>query len=130
MKQEVTMETKDSVSQIYIGDANIEIKKSIPMNDKEFNWGDGKGGSITLTINKRISRKILRWMTLGDRQHSRFIKQLVMLKYNPKHYEVILRCVRYRNKVPRKYMRMYKEVIKRIIITKNYGKDKDNFKLR
>lgn len=124
MKQEVTMETKESCSQVYIGDASIEIKESIPMADENVNWGDGKGGSITFTINKRVSRKILRWMTLGDRQHSRFMKQLVMLKYNPKHYEVILRCVRYRNKVPRKYMRMYKEVIKRIIITKNYGKDR------
>ena len=118
------METKESCSQVYIGDARIEIKESIPMADENVNWGDGKGGSITFTINKRVSRKILRWMTLGDRQHSRFMKQLAMLKYNPKHYEVILRCVRYSNKVPRKYMRMYKEVIKRIIITKNYGKDR------
>ena len=118
------METKESCSQVYIGDASIEIKESIPMADENVNWGDGKGGSITFTINKRIRRKILRWMTLGDRQHSRFMKQLVMLKYNTKHYEIILRCVRYRNKVPRKYMRMYKEVIKRIIITKNYGKDR------
>ena len=124
MKQEVTMETKENCSKVYIGDASIEIKESIPMADENVNWGDGKGGSITFTINKRVGRKILRWMTLFDRQHSRFMKQLAMLKYNPKHYEVILRCVRYRNKVPRKYMRMYKEVIKRIIITKNYDKDR------
>lgn len=114
MKQEVTMETKERCSQIYIGDASIEIKESIPMADENVNWGDGKGGSITFTINKRVSRKILRWMTLGDRHHSRFMKQVVSLNRNPKHYEAIYRCLRYGNKIPRKYNRKYKEVIKHV----------------
>ena len=114
MKQEVTMETKENCSKVYIGDASIEIKESIPMADENVNWGDGKGGSITFTINKRVSRKILRWMTLGDRQHSRFMKQIVALKRNPKHHEAIFRCLRYGNKIPRKYKRMYNEVIKQM----------------
>ena len=124
MTTEVTMETKVSSNTIYIGNSQIEVKESIPMTEDKVEWGDGKGGSITFTIKTKVSRKILRWMTLGDRQHSRFLKQLEMLNRHPKNYEVILRCVRYRNKVPRKYMRMYKEVIKRILITKNYGKDR------
>lgn len=109
---------------VFFSKEPIEVKESTPITAENVEWVKGKGDSFSFTIKTKVSRKILRWMTLGDRRHSRFMKQLAMLKYNPKHSEVILRCVRYRNKVQRKYMRMYKEVIKRIIITKNYGKDR------
>lgn len=116
------METKERGNQLIFSKEPINVGNAITMTGN-YEWHLVKDlPPLRCTVYK-TSRKILRWMTLGDRQHSRFMKQLVMLKYNPKHYEVILRCVRYGNKVPRKYMRMYKEVIKRIIITKNYGKN-------
>ena len=108
------METKVSSKTIYIGDAQVEVTESIPITDEKVEWGDGKGGSLTFTIKTKASRKILRWMTLGDRRHSRFMKQIVLLKQNPKHHEAIFRCLRYGNKIPRKYKRMYNEVIKQM----------------
>ena len=114
MTTEVTMETKVSSKTIYIGNSQIEVKESIPITDEKIEWGDGKGGSLSFTINTKVSRKILRWMTLGDRRHSRFMKQIAFLKCNPKHHEAIFRCLRYGNKIPRKYMRLYKDVIKRV----------------
>lgn len=114
MTREVTMETKVSRNTIYIGNTQIEVEESIPITDEKIEWGDGKGGSLSFTINTKVSRKILRWMTLGDRRHSRFMKQIVLLKQNPKHHEAIFRCLRYGNKIPRKYQRKYKEVIKQM----------------
>ena len=114
MTTEVTMETKVSSNTIYIGNSQIEVKEYIPITDEKIEWGDGKGGSLSFTINTRVSRKILRWMTLGDRRHSRFMKQIILLKQHPKHHESIFRRLRYGNKIPRKYQRKYKEVIKRM----------------
>lgn len=108
------METKVSRNTIYIGKTQIEVEESIPITDEKIEWGDGKGGSLSFTINTKVSRKILRWMTFGDRSHSRFMKQIVLLKRNPKHHEAIFRCLRYGNKIPRKYKRTYKEVIKQM----------------
>lgn len=108
------METKVSRNTINIGNTQIEVEESIPITDKKIEWGDGKGGSLSFTIKTKVSRKILRWMTLGDRRHSRFMKQIALLKQHPKHHEAIFRFLRYGNKTPRKYKRKYKEVIKQM----------------
>lgn len=99
---------------VFISKEPIEVKGSIPITTGNVEWVKGKGDSFSFTINTRLSRKILRWMTLGDRRHSRFMKQIVLLKLHPKHHEAIYRCLRYGNKIPRKYQRMYKEVIKQM----------------
>lgn len=114
------METRVSGSQIYIGNTPVVLSESHslvaedPKPGKDFS----NKGSWSFTVNTKVSRKILRWMTLGDRRHSRFMKQLILLKRKPKHYESIFRCLRYGDKIPRKYMRMYKEVIKSVLIKK------------
>lgn len=100
---------------VYFSKEPIEVGNAIPLAEKESNGMLGKETSQSFTVQTSyISRKILRWMTLGDRRHSRFMKQIVLLKRNPKHHEAIFRCLRYGNKIPRKYQRKYKEVIKQM----------------
>ena len=111
MKQEVTMENKVSGNQIFFRKEPINVGNAIPLAE---GWNKYTANSFQCSVNVKASRKILRWITLGDRRHSRLMKQLVMLKHNPKHYEAIHRCFRYGNKIPRKYKRKYKEVIKQI----------------
>lgn len=105
------MELKGNV--VFISKEPIEVKESIPTTEN-VEWRAGNEDSFSFTIKTKVSRKILRWMTLGDRRHSRFMKQIVLLKRNPKHHEAIFRCLRYGNKIPRKYKRKYKEVIKQM----------------
>lgn len=112
------MGTKVSGSKLYFSKEPIEVKESSPAPKEDYNCGLSKEASLSFTVNTKASRKILRWMTLGDRRHSRFMKQLVLLKRHPKHYESIFRCLRYGDKIPRKYMRKYKEVIKSVLIRK------------
>lgn len=111
MKQEVTMETKASGNQLFFSKEPINVGNAIAPAE---GWHKDTGNSFQCSVNIKTSRKILRWMTLGDRRHSRFMKQLVALKRNPKHYEAISRCLRYGNKIPRQYNRKYKEVIKHV----------------
>ena len=99
---------------VYFSKESIEVKGYIPITAGNVEWVKGTGDSFSFTINTKVSRKILRWMTLGDRRHSRFMKQIVALKRNPKHHEAIFRFLRYGNKIPRKYQRKYKEVIKQM----------------
>ena len=99
---------------VFISKEPIEVKGSIPITTGNVEWVKGSGDSFSFTIKTKASRKILRWMTLGDRRHSRFMKQIVLLKQHPKHHEAIFRCLRYGNKIPRKYQRKYKEVIKQM----------------
>ena len=99
---------------VFFSKEPIEVKESTPMTAENVEWVKGTGDSFSFTVNTTVSRKILRWMTLGDRRHSRFMKQIVALKRNPKHHEAIFRCLRYGNKIPRKYQRKYKEVIKQM----------------
>ena len=99
---------------VFISKEPIEVKESTPITTGNVEWVKGTGDSFSFTIKTKASRKILRWMTLGDRRHSRFMKQIVALKRNPKHHEAIFRCLRYGNKIPRKYKRKYKEVIKQM----------------
>jgi hypothetical protein len=96
---------------LYVSKKPIEVEKPIPLPEHRH---DDMIGSFQCSVKMLTSRKILRWMTLGDRRHSRFMKQIVLLKRNPKHHEAIFRCLRYGNKIPRKYQRKYKEVIKQM----------------
>ena len=99
---------------VFISKEPIEVKETTPIKAEKVEWVKGSGDSFSFTVNTKVSRKILRWMTLGDRRHSRFMKQIVLLKQHPKHHEAIFRCLRYGNKIPRKYKRKYKEVIKQM----------------
>ena len=99
---------------VYFSKEPIEVKDSTPITAENVEWIKSKGDSFSFTVNTTVSRKILRWMTFGDRRHSRFMKQIVLLKQHPKHHEAIFRCLRYGNKIPRKYQRNYKEVIKQM----------------
>ena len=65
---------------VYFSKEPIEVEGSIPITTGNVEWVKGKGDSFSFTINTKVSRKILRWMTLGDRRHSRFMKQIVVLK--------------------------------------------------
>lgn len=99
---------------VYFSKEPIEVKESTPIAAENVEWVKGIGDSFSFTVKTKVSRKILRWMTLGDRRHSRFMKQIVLLKQHPKHHEAIFRRLRYGNKIPRKYQRKYKEVIKQM----------------
>lgn len=116
MTREVTMETKVSDKQFYFSEKPIVISDNHSLgNDEPNQASDLKlNGQFSFATTARVSRKILRWMTLGDRRHSQFMRQVVLLKRNPKHVEAIDRCLHYGNKIPRKYKRAYKEVIKRV----------------
>ena len=100
---------------VYFSKEPIDVENAIPLAEKESNGMLGAETSLSFTVQTSyISRKIIRWMILCDRRHSRFMKQIVLLKRNPKHHEAIFRCLRYGNKIPRKYQRKYKEVIKQM----------------
>lgn len=96
---------------VYFSKEPIDVGNSIPPPVWNHHATDK---TFQCSVNVKASRKILRWMTLGDRRHSRFMKQIVDLRRNPKHHEAIFRCLRYGNKIPRKYQRKYKEVIKQM----------------
>ena len=98
---------------VYFSKGPIDVENAIPLPEESPN---DAAASFLCSVNMKASRKILRWMTLGDRRHSRFMKQIVLFKRNPKHHEAIFRCLRYGNKIPRKYKRKYKEVIKQMKI--------------
>ena len=96
---------------LYVSKKPIEVENSIPLPEHIHN---DMIGSFQCSVNMKASRKILRWMTFVNRRHSRFMKQIFLLKLNPKHHEAIFRFLRYGNKIPRKYQRKYKEVIKQM----------------
>ena len=106
------MELKGNV--FYISKEPINVRNAVSVPELNYERMSGEPFSINCSVSTKVSRKILRWMTLGDRRHSRFMKQIVLLKRNPKHHEAIFRCLRYGNKIPRKYKRKYKEVIKQM----------------
>ena len=96
---------------LYVSKKPIEVENPIPLPEHRH---DDMIDSFQCSVNMKASRKILRCMTLVDRRNSRFMKQIILLKLNPKHNEAIFRCLRYGNKIPRKYQRKYKEVIKQM----------------
>lgn len=96
---------------LYISKKPVEVENPIPLPEHSH---DDMISSFQCSVNMKTSRKILRWMTKGDREHSRFMKQMVVFRSQQKHREAVFRCLHYGNKIPRKYKRMYKEVIKRI----------------
>ena len=109
MKTETIMEIK-TVS-LYISKEPVEVENPIPLPEHSH---DDMITSFQCLVNMKTSCKILRCMTKIDREHSRYMKQLIAFRSQQKHQEVVFRCLLYGNKIPRKYKRMYKEVIKRI----------------
>ena len=96
---------------LYISKKPVEVENPIPLPEHSH---DDMISSFQSSVNMKISRKILRWMTKRDWEHNRFMKQMVVFRSQQKHQEAVFRCLRYGNKIPRKYKRMYKEVINRI----------------
>lgn len=60
--------------------------------------------NLNRDFRKFINREIVR--------HNRFIRQITVLKRNERHCIVIRRCLKYCDRVPRKYRRAYGEVIR------------------
>ena len=94
---------------LYISKKPVEVENPIPLPEHSH---DDIINSFQCSVNMKTSRKILRWMTKCDREHSRFMKQMVVFSSQQKHQEAVFRCLHYGNKIPRKYKRMYKEIIK------------------
>ena len=100
---------------LYISKKPVEVENPIPLPEHSH---DDIINSFQCSVNMKTSRKILRWMTKCDREHSRFMKQMVVFSSQQKHQEAVFRCLHYGNKIPRKYKRMYKEIIKHILWNK------------
>ena len=64
--------------------------------------------SYKSTLQSRVRRLIRREIA----RHSRYMRQMNVLERNERHYLVIRRCLRYGDRVPRKYRRAYGEVIR------------------
>lgn len=69
-----------------------------------FPMGEFSIENINRDFRKFINRDIVR--------HNRFIRQITVLQRNERHYLVIRRCLKYGDRVPRKYRRAYGEVIR------------------
>ena len=65
---------------------------------------DSYKSTLQSHVRRLIRRKIAR--------HSRFMRQMNVLERNERHYLVIRRCLKYGDRVPRKYRRAYGEVIR------------------
>ena len=73
-------------------------------------------GALSIENLNRDFRKFINRSTV---RHNRFVRQITMLKRNARHYLVIRRCLRYGDRVPRKYRRAYGEVIRSMAGMKN-----------
>ena len=65
---------------------------------------DGEDALLREDFRKFINRSTVR--------HNRFIRQITVLQSNERHRIVIRRCLKYGDRVPRKYRRAYGEVIR------------------
>ena len=65
-------------------------------------------------LPKCFNRKMRKIIARSTVRHNRFIRQITVLQRNERHCIVIRRCLKYGDRVPRKYRRAYGEVIRSI----------------
>ena len=63
-------------------------------------------------LPKCFNRKMRKIIARSTVRHNRFIRQITVLQRNERHCIVIRRCLKYGDRVPRKYRRAYGEVIR------------------
>ena len=79
---------------------------------------DEKGFRNTIELDwTYVSPKTKRTIDKLKQEHRRKMLQISTLFNNPKHLKSILRCKKYNNKIPRKYKRLYKDIIRTVCIT-------------
>ena len=67
---------------VYFSKEPINVRNAVSVPELNYERMSGEPFPLNCSVNVKASRKILRWMTLGDRRHSRFMKQIVTLKRN------------------------------------------------
>lgn len=68
---------------------------------------------------ENINRDFRKFITREQVRHNRFIRQITVLQRNERHCIVIRRCLKYGDRVPRKYRRAYGEVIRSMAAMEN-----------
>lgn len=100
--------------QIYISKEPKQIPVYQPEPKYENIWSGFKefvSNCFTLPASS-IKRSFRLYMEKERRRNLRFRRQVALLEKNPKHMEVLMRCVKYKQRPPKKYRDKYNDVIR------------------
>lgn len=100
----------------YIGEQPIDINQctSIELNE-DYDTTQEFSRSFSLSATLAYSRRVHRFFRERAILHNRVMKEIKLIMENPKHLTTIDRCVRYGNRIPRKYRKNYKELTRTIL---------------
>lgn len=101
---------------LYVGDQPIDVSRfssleSEEVSDATHEFPQSFSFSVGMTYPKRVGRLLKKEM----RRQKCVMKEIAMVKKDFKSFKVIVRCIHYGNRVPRKYRRLYKELIKSML---------------
>lgn len=91
-----------------------ELGYSIPIKPKSSGSGEGFTQTFELVFEKpkRSANDVINQMV---RERRRYYAQLERMAYTKGHYAAVSRAIRYGDRIPRKYRRMYPDLIKQLI---------------
>lgn len=119
-KQKVYIMEADKV----VAEAPVESMAISAENLAEpMEYSEDMAGLMTFEMGalsiENLNRDFRKFITREQVRHNRFIRQITVLQRNERHYLVIRRCLRYGDRVPRKYRRAYGEVIRSLASMEN-----------
>lgn len=116
----------DNGQKLYIKDCDGNLKQWHPMEGATLvvshkdqkgelgpNWDEYKTKAFTATTSIHGMR-IVRLLKKIESEQRKYRNQLIAIAKNEQAYYKVFRCIRYGDKVPRKYMRKYGMVIKNL----------------
>lgn len=93
---------------------------SIPLKPRGSGSGSGKGFTNTFELvlekPKHSANDVINKIV---REQRRYYAQLKRMAFTKGHYSAIRRAIRYGDRIPRKYRRMYPDLIKRLVAIKD-----------
>lgn len=101
---------------LYVGEQPIDVSQCSSLESEEVSDATHEfPQSFSFSAVFAYPKRVHRFFKERTRLHNRLMKELALIKANRKHFKVVVRCIHYGNRVPRKYRRLYKELIKSML---------------
>ena len=122
------MEKELGKTEVYISDKPILVGKIIKANDTGVEPSEERKGwsqtySFTLEHNSQGFKKFVKAMKMRKATVRRTGDQIRILKEHPHHILVLHRCLKYNNRLPRWFRKMYSEIAKGVMQILRKGKE-------
>lgn len=115
-------------TEMYISDKPILVGKIIKASDTDMEPSEERKGwsqTLTFTLEHNTSgfKKCIKYLKMQSATVRRTGYQIWLLKEHPRHILVLHRCLKYNNRLPRWFRKMYSEIAKGVAQILREGKE-------